>query len=119
MVGTALGGLVAAATLFASGGVAAAEGSSAPGSAGAPVVDPNNGGAGCPDLLVVAASGAGDSTVDRDPFADKNQLPGANWLNRITVSLGQANRDQPGTVGWMYVPYPSTYGLGLLADVPT
>ncbi len=76
MVGTALGGLVAAATLFASGGVAAAEGSSAPGSAGAPVVDPNNGGAGCPDLLVVAASGAGDSTVDRDPFADMNQLPG-------------------------------------------
>ncbi|ORL11119.1 cutinase family protein [Prescottella equi] len=119
MVGTALGGLVAAATMFASGGVAAAEGSSAPGSAGAPVVDPNNGGAGCPDLLVVAASGAGDSTVDRDPFADMNQLPGANWLNRITVSLGQANRDQPGTVGWMYVPYPSTYGVGLLADVPT
>ncbi len=76
MVGTALGGLVAAATVFASGGVAAAEGSSAPGSAGAPVVDPNNGGAGCPDLLVVAASGAGDSTVDRDPFADMNQLPG-------------------------------------------
>ncbi len=35
------------------------------------------------------------------------------------MSLGQANRDQPGTVGWMYVPYPSTYGVGLLADVPT
>lgn len=119
VVGSALGGLVTVVALLVSGGVAAAEGSAGEGSTGSTAVDPNNNGAGCPDILVVAVSGAGDSTVDRDPFDDKNQLPGANWLNRITVPLGQANRDQPGTVGWMYVPYPSTYGLGLLSDVPT
>lgn len=117
--GVALGGLVTAVMLCVSGGLAAAEGSAVQGSAGSRTADPNNSGAGCPDLLVVAASGAGDSAVDRDPFVDQDQLLASNWLNRVTVPLGEANRDQPGTVGWMYVPYPSTYGLGLLVDVPT
>lgn len=118
-VASALGGLVTAAALFVSGGVAAAEGSEGSGSTGVPDVDPNNHGPGCPDILVVAVSGAGDSTADRDPFDDGGRVPWANWLNQVTVPLGEANRDRPGAVGWMYVPYPATYGVGLLADVPT
>lgn len=36
-------------------------------------VGPNNFGADCPDILIVAVSGATDSTVDRIPLADANQ----------------------------------------------
>lgn len=121
IITSALCGLVAAVMLVVSGGVAAADGSadSGSGSTRAPVIDPNNHGAGCPDLLVVAVSGAGDSTADRDPFDDKDRVPWANWLNHVTVPLGEASREQPGEVGWMYVPYPATFGLGVFADVPT
>ncbi|QKT10202.1 cutinase family protein [Rhodococcus sp. W8901] len=124
---SALGGVIAAVTLLFCAGPAVAEGSAGAGGSGGsgsgslrpPVKDPNNFGDGCPDVLVVAVSGAGDSTVDRDPFDDGERVPWSNWLPNITVPLGEANRDQPGTVGWMYVPYPSTFGLGLLEDVPT
>ncbi|CAM2924031.1 cutinase family protein [Prescottella defluvii] len=124
---SALAGVVAAAVLLVGAGPAIAEGSGAPGSTGdsgsgsvrPPAKDPNNFGDGCPDILVVAVAGAGDSTSDRDPFGDGQRVSGSNWLSEVTVPLGEANRDQPGTVGWMYVPYPSTYGVGLLEDVPT
>ncbi|QCQ89814.1 cutinase family protein [Rhodococcus sp. SGAir0479] len=115
--------LVTAVTSWAGGGVAAAEGAAGSADAGsterAPIVDPNNHGAGCPDILVVAASGAGDSTADRDPFDDKDRVPWANWLGRVTVPFGEVSREQPGEVGWTYVPYPATFGLGVFADVPT
>ncbi|MCL2535940.1 MAG: PE-PPE domain-containing protein [Nocardiaceae bacterium] len=120
---------VAATTVFGSIAPAAAESlgssgsdsgsSSDSGSQRGPVKNPDNYGDGCPDVLVLAVSGATDSSVDRDPFDDKERVPWANWLSNVTVPLGEANRDQPGTVGWMYVPYPSTYGLGVLEDVPT
>ncbi|PTR28833.1 Cutinase [Rhodococcus sp. OK519] len=120
-VACTLGGLLTAVMLLGTGVAAAAEGSadSGSGSTRTPTVNPNNYGADCPDILVVATSGAGDSTADRDPFDDKDRVPGSNWLNQVTVPLGEANREQPGRVGWVYVPYPSTYGLGLLSDVPT
>ncbi len=118
-----LAGAVAAASLFVSVAPSAAEsaGSSGSGSGSqhGPVKSPDNYGDGCPDILVLAVSGATDSSVDRDPFDDKERVPWANWLSNVTVPLGEANRDQPGTVGWMYVPYPSTYGVGVFADVPT
>lgn len=119
----ALVGAVAAASLFVTAVPAAAESAglsgSGSGSGQGPVKNPDNYGDGCPDVLVLAVSGATDSTVDRDPFDDKERVPWANWLSNVTVPLGEANRDQPGTVGWMYVPYPSTYGVGVLEDVPT
>ncbi|QBJ98767.1 cutinase family protein [Rhodococcus sp. ABRD24] len=98
---------------------AGSEGSASTGSWRLPTKSSDNYGDGCPDILVVAVSGATDSSADRDPFDDKRAVPWSNWLANITVPLGEANRDRPGAVGWMYVPYPSTYGLGLLTDVPT
>ncbi|GAB2664864.1 cutinase family protein [Prescottella soli] len=120
----ALAGAVVS-SLFVSAAPSAAESAgssgsgSGSGSQNGPVKNADNYGDGCPDILVLAVSGATDSTVDRDPFDDKERVPWANWLSNVTVPLGEANRDQPGTVGWMYVPYPSTYGVGVLEDVPT
>ncbi|RZL74352.1 MAG: cutinase family protein [Rhodococcus sp. (in: high G+C Gram-positive bacteria)] len=80
--------------------------------------DPNNYAADCPDILIVAVSGATDSDVDRNPLEESGEV-WSNWVGNVTVPTGEANKDDPGTVGWMYVPYPSTYGLGLLQPVPT
>ncbi len=81
-------------------------------------VDPNNYAADCPDILIVAVSGATDSEEDRNPLAESGEV-WSNWVGNVTVPTGEANKDEPGTVGWMYVPYPSTYGLSLLQPVPT
>lgn len=94
-------------------------GSAGSGSADSERVDPNNYGADCPDILVVAVSGATDSTVDRNPLADENQQIWGNWVSNVVVPAGEQSKDEPGTVGWMYVPYPSSYGVGLLDPVPT
>ena len=82
-------------------------------------VDPNNYGADCPDILIVAVSGATDSTADRNPLADENQQIWGNWVANVTVPAGERSKDEPGTVGWMYVPYSSTYGVDLVEPVPT
>ena len=97
----------------------AGSGSADSGSADTDRVDPNNYAADCPDVMIVAVSGATDSTADRNPLADENRQLWSNWVGNVTVPTGEANKDDPGTVGWMYVPYPSTYGLGLLQPVPT
>ncbi|MFD4369136.1 cutinase family protein [Rhodococcus sp. NPDC058521] len=73
----------------------------------------------CPDLLVVGIAGGDDSGVDRDPFVENNTAIVGNALGRLTVPTGLALKNEPGTVGWAYVPYPATYGLGLLTPVPS
>ncbi|MGW0020601.1 cutinase family protein [Rhodococcus sp. NPDC003382] len=92
-------------------------GSSLPGSG--PVIHPDNAALDCPDLLIVAVSGATDSTADRNPVEEETRQLWSNWVGNVTVPAGEANSADPGSVGWMYVPYPSTYGLGLFEDVPT
>ncbi|MDI9914091.1 cutinase family protein [Rhodococcus sp. IEGM 1379] len=82
-------------------------------------IDPNNYGAECPAILIVAVSGASDSTADRNPLTDTAVQGGSNWLTNVTVPTGAHFQDEPGTVGWMYVPYPSTYGVDLFDPVPT
>lgn len=82
-------------------------------------VDPNNYGAECPGTLIVGVSGASDSSADRNPLTDAAVQGGSNWLKNITVPTGAHLQDEPGTIGWMYVPYPSTYGVGLFDPVPT
>lgn len=81
-------------------------------------VDPNNYGAGCPEMMVVAASGAADSDVDRAPMGEPDRQLWSNWVGNIIVPAGERFADEPSTVGWAYVPYPSTYGLGFLEPVP-
>ncbi|MFC9835956.1 cutinase family protein [Rhodococcus sp. NPDC127530] len=93
-------------------------GSAGSGSADTDRVDPNNYAVDCPDILIVAVSGATDSEEDRNPLAESGEV-WSNWVGNVTVPTGEANKGEPGTVGWMYVPYPSTYGLGLLQPVPT
>ncbi len=109
---------LAALSVFAPGAAAApGSGSSLPGSG--PVVHPDNGALDCPDLLIVAVSGATDSSADRNPVEEETRRLWSNWVGNVTVPAGEANSGDPGSVGWMYVPYPSTYGLGLFRDVPT
>ncbi|MFD9660410.1 cutinase family protein [Rhodococcus sp. NPDC059968] len=93
-------------------------GSAGSGSADTDRVDPNNYAVDCPDILIVAVSGATDSEEDRNPLAESGEV-WSNWVGNVTVPTGEASKDEPGTVGWMYVSYPSTYGLGLLQPVPT
>ena len=80
------------------------------GSADTDRVHPDNHGADCPDTLIVAVAGASDSTVDRDPLVEENQQIWGNWVANVTVPAGERGKHEPGTVGWVYVPYPSTYG---------
>ncbi|MDJ0360218.1 cutinase family protein [Rhodococcus sp. H29-C3] len=101
-------------------------GSSTTGSAGMPSpeedgpnIDPNNFALECPDILMLAVSGATDSDTDRDPLNEEPRSPMANWVGNVTLPVGQAGANNPGSVGWLYVPYPSTYGVGFLSDVPT
>lgn len=109
---------LAALSVFAPGAAAApGSGSSLPGSG--PAVHPDNGALDCPDLLIVAVSGATDSSADRNPVEEESRRLWSNWVGNVTVPAGEANSGDPGAVGWMYVPYPSTYGLGLFQDVPT
>ncbi|MCZ9635201.1 PE-PPE domain-containing protein [Rhodococcus sp. BH5] len=81
--------------------------------------DSNNYADDCPNILIVSVSGATDSTVRRNPMSEPEAKPWSNWLSSITVPTGERNADDPGTVGWVYVPYSSTYGLGLLDPVTT
>lgn len=94
-------------------GTGSNSGSSGPG------VHPDNYALECPDLLIVAVSGATDSEADRDPVVEESRQLWSNWVGNVTVPAGEATADRPGTIGWMYVPYPATYGLGLFEDVPT
>ncbi|MFZ2173437.1 MAG: cutinase family protein [Rhodococcus sp. (in: high G+C Gram-positive bacteria)] len=82
-------------------------------------VDPNNFAASCPDLLIVAVPGASDTTEDRNPLDDGERKQGSDWVANVTVPAGERYADEPGTVGWMYVPYPATYGVDLFEEVPT
>ena len=45
--------------------------------------------------------------------------PSTSANSNVTVPVGEANADSPGTVGWLYVPYSSTYGFDVLDNVPT
>ncbi|OZE38415.1 MULTISPECIES: cutinase family protein [unclassified Rhodococcus (in: high G+C Gram-positive bacteria)] len=94
-------------------------GSSDFGSSQGPNIDPNNYAQDCPDVLVLAVSGATDSASDRNPLAEQASTVASNWVGNVTVPVGEANADSPGTVGWLYVPYASTYGFDVLDDVPT
>ncbi|WP_245672738.1 cutinase family protein [Aldersonia kunmingensis] len=72
----------------------------------------------CPDVMIVAASGATDSKADRDPMEEVQRRAWSNWVGNITEPAGRLFKDEPGTIGWLYVPYPSTYGLSI-TEVPT
>ncbi|NCL73662.1 cutinase family protein [Rhodococcus sp. YH1] len=98
--------------------VAAPGTGSSSGSSG-PAVHPDNYALECPDLLIVAVSGATDSEAGRDPVVEESRQLWSNWVGNVTVPAGEATADRPGSIGWMYVPYPATYGLGLFEDVPT
>ncbi|NLG56586.1 MAG: cutinase family protein [Rhodococcus sp.] len=87
--------------------------------AAAPVrVDPNNYGSQCPEVFVLATSGGLDSGADRDPFDESYNRLGSNWVSHVTVPLGERFASNPGEIGWAYLPYPSTFGLGI-SPVPT
>lgn len=94
-------------------------GSSGTGSSDEPNIDPNNYAQDCPDVLMLAVSGATDSDSDRDPLNEEPRSVASNWVGNVTLPVGQVNAGSPGSVGWLYVPYPSTYGLGVLNDVET
>ncbi|WP_345352424.1 cutinase family protein [Rhodococcus olei] len=85
------------------------------GSSSPPAVDPNNHASDCPDLLILAVNGGADSSSDRNPYDDAAL---DNSLGNLTVAAGAANSAHPGSLGWVYVPYASTYGLGV-SRVPT
>lgn len=89
------------------------------GSSDGPNIDPNNYAQDCPDVLMVTVTGATDSDSDRDPLNEEPRSPASNWVGNVTLPVGQVNANSPGTVGWLYVPYPSTYGVGVLEDVDT
>ncbi|MCX5043445.1 cutinase family protein [Aldersonia sp. NBC_00410] len=72
----------------------------------------------CPEVMIIAVSGATDSTVDRDPMAEEQRRAWSNWVGNITDPAGERFAAEPDTIGWLYVPYPSTYGLSL-NEVPT
>ncbi|MBT1191679.1 cutinase family protein [Rhodococcoides kroppenstedtii] len=82
-------------------------------------VDPNNYALDCPDVLIVAVTGATDSESTRNPLDEVDRLPWSNWTGNVTVPTGEANADHPGRVGWVYVPYSSTYGVSPTEVVPT
>ncbi|MGB7239349.1 MAG: cutinase family protein [Rhodococcus sp. (in: high G+C Gram-positive bacteria)] len=94
-------------------------GSAGTGSSDGPNIDPNNYAQDCPDVLMLAVSGATDSDADRDPLNEEPRSVASNWVGNVTLPIGQVNANSPGSVGWLYVPYPSTYGVGLLTDVET
>lgn len=94
-------------------------GSADSGSSQSPNIDPNNYAQDCPDVLLLAVSGATDSDSDRNPLNEEAQSFASNWAGKVTVPVGEANADSPGTVGWLYVPYASTYGFDVLDTVPT
>ncbi|WP_037104877.1 cutinase family protein [Rhodococcoides fascians] len=96
-----------------------ADSGSSSGSSDEPNIDPNNYAQDCPDVLMLAVSGATDSDADRDPLNEEPRSPASNWVGNVTLPVGQANANSPGSVGWLYVPYPSTYGVGVLSDVDT
>ncbi|OZD00890.1 cutinase [Rhodococcus sp. 06-235-1A] len=89
------------------------------GSSQGPNIDPNNYAQDCPDVLLLAVSGATDSDADRNPLNEEARTIASNWVGNVTVPVGQANAGSPGTVGWLYVPYTSTYGFDVLDDVAT
>ncbi|MGA9872095.1 MAG: cutinase family protein [Rhodococcus sp. (in: high G+C Gram-positive bacteria)] len=91
-------------------------GSGGSGSAGTePDIDPNNYAQECPDVLMLAVSGATDADADRDPLDEQERSPISNWVGNVTLPTGQANSTNPGSVGWLYVPYPSTYGVDIFS----
>lgn len=94
-------------------------GSSDFGSSQGPNIDPNNYAQDCPDVLMLAVSGATDSDSGRNPLNEESQTVASNWVGNVTVPTGEVNAGTPGTVGWLYVPYTSTYGVGFLDDVAT
>ncbi|NLG56587.1 MAG: cutinase family protein [Rhodococcus sp.] len=75
-------------------------------------IHPLNEGASCPDVLIVAASGASDSGADRDPLNEEERTVWGNWINNVTVPSGERFAERPESIGWAYVPYPSSVGLG-------
>ncbi|MBM7413560.1 MULTISPECIES: cutinase family protein [Nocardiaceae] len=81
--------------------------------------DPNNYAYDCPDVLIVAITGATDSDSDRNPVDEVDRLPWSNWVGNVTVPAGEASASTPGRVGWVYVPYASEYGVAVAEPVPT
>lgn len=81
--------------------------------------DPNNYAYDCPDVLVLAITGATDSASDRNPVDEVDRLPWSNWVGNVTVPTGEANAQYPGRVGWLYVPYSSEYGVSVDKVLPT
>ncbi|SDH27352.1 Cutinase [Rhodococcus triatomae] len=81
-------------------------------------IHPYNRAAECPDVLVVAASGATDSTSHRHPLDEDERRLWSNWVGNVTVPTGERFAHGPETVGWAYVPYPATFGLGV-TETPT
>ncbi|WP_072806796.1 cutinase family protein [Rhodococcoides yunnanense] len=113
--------VVPAAASAAPGSGSSTTGSAESGSSGSsngPDIDRNNYAQECPDVLMLAVSGATDSDADRDPLNEESRSPISNWVGNVTLPVGQANSATPGSVGWLYVPYPSTYGLDVISDVP-
>jgi hypothetical protein len=82
-------------------------------------LDPNNYAQTCPDVLIVALSGGSDTSVDRNPLDEEARLPLQNWIANLTVPTGEANAATPNRVGWLYVPYPATDGIGIGERTPT
>lgn len=93
-------------------------GSGGLGSSDGPNIDRNNFAQECPDVLMLAVSGATDSDSDRDPLNEEPRSPISNWVGNVTLPTGEANASAPGSVGWLYVPYASTYGVDIISDVP-
>lgn len=108
-----------AAALAAPDSGSADSGSSDFGSSQGPNIDPNNYAQDCPDVLMLAVSGATDSDSGRNPLNEESSTVASNWVGNVTVPTGEVNAGSPGTVGWLYVPYASTYGVGVLDDVST
>lgn len=109
-----------AAALAAPGSGSSVTGSAESGSSESsdePNIDPNNYAQECPDILMLAVTGATDSDSDRDPLNEEPRSPISNWVGNVTLPAGQASANNPGSVGWLYVPYPSTYGLDITQDV--
>ncbi|MGB7362716.1 MAG: cutinase family protein, partial [Rhodococcus sp. (in: high G+C Gram-positive bacteria)] len=81
--------------------------------------DPNNYAYDCPDVLIVAITGATDSETTANPVDEVDRLPWSNWVGNVTGPTGEANAEYPGRVGWVYVPYASQYGVSVTDIVPT
>ncbi len=99
------------------GSGSADSGSAGLGSSDGPNIDRNNYAQECPDVLMLAVSGATDSDSDRDPLNEEARSPISNWVGNVTLPTGEANAAVPGSVGWLYVPYASTYGVDIISDV--